>query len=199
MIKKYILLSLLFLFTACSTTVPTVVKYKISPEIKLNKYENSSCTSKSAKVALAFTNSSLISKDMSYVKGNSKVYEYSESAWLNNPNYAVSSELIKMLRDIDIFKSVQESKSRSKADYIIEVNLEDFMQYYSKNIKDSYALVQINLSIIDSETSEVISTKTFRSKVETKTLDAEGGVDALNSALTNVLSESSSWFAKVCK
>lgn len=197
--KKVILLSLLFLFTACSTTVPTVVKYKVSPSINLDKHENSACKTKSAKVALAFTNSSLISKDMSYVRGSSKVYEYSESAWLNNPNYEVSKELIKMLRGINLFKSVQESKSRSKADLIIEVNLEDFMQYYSQDLKESYSLVQINLSIIDFKTSEVISTKTFRSKVDSKTLDAEGGVNALNSALTNVLSESSNWFAKACK
>ncbi|WP_373069308.1 hypothetical protein [Sulfurimonas sp.] len=196
---KYLLLSLLFLFTACSTKVPTIVKYKVSPNINLAKTEESACSSKSAKVALAFTNSSLISKDMSYVRGDSKVYEYSESAWLNNPNYAVSNELIKMLRNIELFKSVQESKSRSMADLIIEVNLEDFMQYYSKDLKESYSLVQINFSIIDFKTSQVISTKTFRSKVDSKTLDADGGVNALNAALTNILSESSDWFVKVCR
>lgn len=197
--KFYILIGLLFLFSGCSTTVPAVVKYKISSGINLDKKENTSCSSKNAKVSLAFSNSSLISKDMSYVKGDSKVYKYSESAWLDNPNSAVSNELTKMLRNIEIFKNVQESKSRSRADLIIETNLEDFMQYYSEDLRESYSIVQINISIIDYKTSKVISSKTISSKVKAKTLDADGGVDALNMALKDVLSKSSEWFVEVCK
>lgn len=196
--KIYILVCLLFLFSGCSTTVPAVVKYKISPIIALEEKQISTCKTKSIKVSSAFTNSSLMSKDMSYVLGNSKVYEYSESAWLNNPNRAVSREYIKMLRALGIYKSVQESKSRSRADLIIEIDLEDFMQYYSEDLKTSYSIVHINLSIIDFNTSEIISTKTFKSKVNATKLDANGGVKALNTALKNVLSQSAKWFIKGC-
>lgn len=196
--KIYILISLFFIFTGCSTTLPTVVKYKISPQLVLEAQENSMCSTKSVKVSSAFSNPSLMSKDMSYVKGVSKVYEYSESAWLNNPNRVVSREFVKMLRTLGIYKSIQSSKSRTRSELVVEIDLEEFMQYYSDDLNSSYSLVNINLSIIDSKTSKVIATKNFRSKVDTKTLDADGGVKALNMALENVLNKSAKWFIRSC-
>lgn len=195
----YILIGLVFLFSACSTKTPVVVKYKISSNLGIDSISESKCKDKSIKVSSTFTSSNLMSKDMSYTQGGSKVYEYSESAWLNNPNRSVSRELIKMLRDSGIYKSVQESKSRSKSDLIVESTLEEFMQYYSDDLKKSYVVVRINFSIIDTHSSEVIAEETFKSQVDTKTLDAEGGVDALNTALKEVLNESSKWFVKGCR
>lgn len=196
--KIYILISMLFLFTGCSTTLPTVVKYKISPQIYLEEQKSSRCKTQSIKVSSAFSNYNLMTNDMSYVKGGSKVYEYSESAWFNNPNKAVSREFVSMLRDLGIYKSVQSSKSRTRSDLIVEIDLEEFMQYYSHELAKSYSLVHVNLSIIDFKTSKVIATKSFRSKVDTKTLDADGGVMALNEALKNVLDMSSKWFIRNC-
>jgi cholesterol transport system auxiliary component len=197
--KLYILASLALFFSACSTTVPVVTKYKISTDLTLDVQNTSSCKQKNVKVSSSLASTSLMSKDMSYVKGTSKVFKYSESAWLNNPNRSVSRELINMLREIDIYKSVQNSTSRSMADLIIESTLEEFIQYYSDDFKNSYALVEINFSIIDSKTSDVVDTKKFSSKVDIKSLDAQGGVDGLNLALKNILYESSKWFAGVCK
>jgi len=197
--KVYILLSLAILFSGCTTSIPKITKYKISSNVNVNKQINSTCKSKSIKVSSAFTSSSLMSKDMSYVQGDSKVFEYSESAWLNNPNRAVSRELMKMLRDINVYKSVQDSKSRSIADLIVESTLEEFTQYYTTDLDKSYALVQINFSIIEAKTNKVLSAKTFKSKVKSKTLDAEGGVEALNVALNTLLKESSIWFIQGCK
>jgi cholesterol transport system auxiliary component len=192
------LIGLVFLFSGCSTTTPTVVKYKISPQLSIEKQLDSKCASKDIKIYTAFTDSSLVSRDMSYVKGDSKVYEYSESAWLNNPNRVLSREYIKMLRDLGLYKSVQDSKSRSKADLIVEIDLEEFMQYYSDDIKSSYSLIALTLSVIDFKSSKVISTKKFSSKIDAKTLDAQGGVEALNKALEDVLSQSAKWFIKGC-
>lgn len=197
--KIFLLVGLTFLFSACSNSIPTVTKYKLFSNLNVTKEDTSNCKSKNVKVSSAFTSSSLMSKDMSYVHGNSKVFKYSESAWLNNPNRSVSRELIKMLRDTGIFKSVQESKSRSIGDLIIETTLEDFMQYYSNDLKSSYVLVQINYAIIDSKTNKIVFSKTFKAKADAKTLDAKGGVDALNIALKSVLKDSSSWFVEACK
>lgn len=195
----YIFIGLVLLFSACSTKTPVVVKYKISSNLELDPTNVTKCKEQSIKVSSTFTSSNLMSKDMSYTQGGSKVYEYSESAWLNNPNRSVTRELIKMLRDSDIYKSVQESKSRSKSDLVVESTLEEFMQYYSDDLKQSYVIVRINFSIIDTQTSEVIAEETFKSRVESKSLDADGGVKALNIALKEVLSDSSQWFVKGCR
>jgi cholesterol transport system auxiliary component len=195
----YFLVSLFFLFTACSTTVPAVVKYKISSDLELQSVKDSECRDKSVKVSSALSASSLMSKDMSYVQGKTKVYEYSESAWLNNPNRSVSLEIIKMLRDLDIYKSVQDSSSRSRSDLIVESTLDEFMQYYDEELNSSYVVVRINISVIDAKTSQVLSQKSFHSKERSQSLDAHGGVDALNIALKDVLQKSSEWFVQECR
>ncbi len=195
----YIIVSLIFMFTGCSTTLPTLVKHKISPQLSLEKQKSSTCSTKSLKVSSAFTSTNLMSKDMSYVVDDSKVYEYSESAWLNNPNRSISREYVKMLRELGIYKSVQSSKSRTKTDLMLEIDIDEFMQYYSDDLKRSYSRVHLNLSIVDAQTSKVVATTSIRSQVDTKTLDADGGVKALNEALEDVLSKSAKWFIKGCK
>jgi len=196
--KIYILLILVLMLGGCSSTTPIIAKYKLYSNVNIAQEKQSTCKDKNIKVLSAFSSASLMSKDMRYVHGNSKVYKYSESAWLNNPNRCVSRELIKMLRELDIYKNVQESKSRSKADLIVEITLDDFMQYYSSDLTSSYAVVQIHFAIIDTKNNTIVSSKTFKNMQNTKTLDAKGGVDALNNALKNVLVQSSKWFIKVC-
>ena len=44
-----------------------------------------------------------------------------------------------------------------------------------------------------------MATKTFYSKVNAKTPDAQGGVDAINSALSEIISQNINWLEEVCK
>ena len=82
---------------------------------------------------------------------------------------------------------------------LLETNIEDFMQYFSKDEKNSFSNVVITLTLIDTQTNSVIATKTFRSKVDSQSADANGGVIALNRALSNVLNESGKWLGETCK
>lgn len=190
---------IVLLFSACSTVHPPVTEYRLNLDMQKSPQTQKECLEKTLKVAQAFSSTPLMTLNMNYVEGSMKQFSYSQAQWSVSPNDAITAEIIDMLRGTNLFRSVQVSKSRSKSDMILEVNIEDFMQYFSNNFDNSYANAVITLTLIDSETNKVIATKTFNSKVDTKTLNAEGGVHALSTALSDILKQSSKWFNEVCK
>ncbi len=190
---------LIFILSGCSGAQPPVTEYRIDSKISNSALDSKGCLDVSLKVAQAFSPSKLISQDMSYALGDHKQFTYSQSQWADSPNRAITSEIVKLLRETELFKSIQISKSRSKNDWILETNIEEFMQYFNEDSTSSYSSVSISMNIIDSRTNYVIATKSFRSRIETKTLDAFGGVKALNNALRDVLQQSAEWFEGVCK
>ena len=198
-----LLLSILLLsvFFGCASKVPIATKYKMSvnTQEKSLSMKNSQCSSQSLKVMQTFSSSMLMSSDMYYVLDSNKVFPYSESQWAIPPNKMVSTKIYEMLRDINLFKTVQSSKSRTYTTWLVESKLEDFMQYYENNNKESYVKISINLTIIDNVSSKVLASKVFKVKVKVKTMNAEGGVRALDEALHKILAQSASWFVEECK
>ena len=196
---KYFLIFLTIVFlSGCTTVVPTVTEYRIisfKPSFVKN---DGTCKDKSLKIAQAFSSSSLMSNHMNYAQGKTKQYAYSQANWSESPNIAISEELFKHIRATKLFKSVLNSKSRTKSDLILEINIEDFMQYFNDDSTSSYVVVAVNLTLLDAKNSRVIATDAFSSKVDTKTLDAEGGVEALSDALKNVINQSLIWLDGVC-
>jgi len=196
---RIILIILMLLMSGCATVKPPVTEYRVVTEsFKMDKVSEG-CRDKSLKVAQAFSSNSLMSLSMDYTESDNKVFSYAQSQWQESPNNSITSELLKNIREAAIFSSVETSKSRSKSSLILETNIEEFMQFFSKDMKTSYAYVVISLSLIDSKTNSVIATKTFNSKVDAKTLDAQGGVEALNSALSKIISQNTEWLNGVCK
>ena len=197
--KYFLITRISILFIGCSTTIPPKSEFRVNPNIPDKKLSVMSCKDNSLKVAQAFSSNSLMSRDMNYAQGDAKQYIYAKSQWASTPNRAITDMYLKLLRETDIFNSVQVSKSRSRNDYTLEINIEDFMQYFNEESSYSNANVVITLSFIETKSSIVFASKTFSSKVDVKTLNAEGGVDALNTALSEVMSQSNEWFGEVCK
>jgi len=55
------------------------------------------------------------------------------------------------------------------------------------------------VTLINSKTNSVFATQTFSKQVDVKALNASGGIDGLNTALSAVLYQSNDWLAEVCK
>ena len=189
----------LFLLSGCSTIHAPMTEFRVNPTLKIITSDSTQCLDKSLKVAQSFSTSSIMSRKMNYAQGLQKQFVYSESQWADSPNRTINEQIVKLIRDTKLFKSVLTSKSRSKSDLILEINIEDFMQYFSEDSSESYAEATISLSLIESDTNSVIASKTFDSRVDAKSLDAHGGVEALNSALEDILAQTNSWLSGVCK
>ncbi len=189
----------LLIFGGCSVNTPPVSEYRINTKIQNKNFKESTCRDKSLKVVQAFSSSSLMSINMNYGIGLHKQYVFSQSQWAESPNRAITSEIVKYIKSINLFKNVQISKSRTLNSVLLETNIEDFMQYFSSDEKESYANVSITLTLLSSKTNLYISSKTFKSKVKVENMNANSGVTALNRALENVLKESGEWLSDECK
>lgn len=188
-----------FVLTGCSTTTPAVSEYRIDVVPASAVFSQTGCKEESLKIAQAFSSTSLMSHEMNYGQGLHKQYKFTQSQWAESPNRAITSELLEYIKSTKLFKNVQISKSRSKNGLLLETNIEDFMQYFSEDEKESFVRVRINLTLIDVKTSSVLATETFESKIEIDSINADAGVQYLNIALQNVLNESGQWFGEVCK
>ncbi|WP_321777642.1 ABC-type transport auxiliary lipoprotein family protein [Sulfurimonas sp.] len=200
MIKIFLIALGLAVLTGCTTIEPPVAEYKLSVK-SLEQIDDLSngCKEKSLKVSQAFSSSSLMSLKMNYVQNKHKIYSYSQAQWNNSVNQEITSQVVKVLRESNLFKNTQTSKSRSKSDLILEINIEDFMQYFTNDSTKSYVNVAISITVIDSKTSEVLATSSFKSKNKVDSLDAKGGVKAFEIVLREVLTKSINFLNKVCE
>ena len=197
--KLLLIAFITFLLVGCSTTTPAVSEYRINVESSPTVFTQTGCKEDSLKVAQAFSATSLMTQDMKYGQGAYKQYKFTQSQWAESPNRAISAEVAEYLKSTKLFKNVQISKSRSKNGLLLETNIEDFMQYFSEDEKESFVSVRINLTLVDMQTSKVLATQTFESKIKVDSINADAGVEHLNIALENVLEDSGTWFSEVCK
>ena len=198
--KTVLIIILLFFISGCTTTQPTVTEYKLST-LNSNdfKAQADGCKDKSLTVSQAFGLSSLISLKMDYTESQNRVFSYSKAQWQESPVNFITLEILKKSRESNLFKNVNSSKSRGKKDYILESSIEEFMQYYSKENNRLYAKVTINLTLVNTKNGDIIASKVFNSKVDAKKANADGGVEALSIALSNILDKKIEWLNGVCK
>ncbi|MBN2817092.1 MAG: membrane integrity-associated transporter subunit PqiC [Campylobacterales bacterium] len=197
---KYILLFLaVLIMNACTVVSPHIVEYKLKAVptdiVSLSK----SCPTKSLKLAQSFSANSLMSQTMKYTQDSFSEYAFSESKWSESPNRAFTQELLTSIREAHIFESVQGFRSRSKTDYILESNIEEFMQYFSADATHSYVQIRVAFALVDTQSAKPLDTVTLSERVEVKDISAKGGVKAFNEALSKLLQKSNLWLAKACE
>ncbi|MGE4419641.1 MAG: ABC-type transport auxiliary lipoprotein family protein [Sulfurimonas sp.] len=196
---KILLIILTLLFSGCTTIKPAIAEYYLTAKDIKVKNDALGCRDKSLKIANVFSSSSLVSSKMEYMQADNKVYSYSQSQWQESPNSMVESILLKTMRESELFSSVHPSKSRIKSSLILETNIEEFMQFFSKDLKTSHVKVTINFSLIDTKTNQVVAHKSFSSQVDARTSDAKGGVDAFREALSEILTKNLEYLSGVCR
>ncbi len=197
--KVLLIAFIAFLFIGCSTSIPAVSEYRIDVEPANTTFTQTGCKEKSLKIAQAFSSSSLMTHEMNYAQGNHKQYTFTQSEWADSPNRAITAEILEYVKATKLFKNVQNPKSRSRNEVVLEINIEEFMQHFSEDEKESFVKVSINLTLIDVKTSKVLATKTLNSKVEVDGIHAGAGVKYLNIALEKVLVKSGEWLGEVCE
>ncbi|TKI69280.1 hypothetical protein FCU45_07100 [Sulfurimonas crateris] len=196
---RVVLIILLLFLSGCTTIKPSVAQYSVAiDDLKINS-SALGFKEKSLKISKAFSSSSLSSHRMEYMESNRRVFAYSQSQWQESPSVMIESILLKSIREAGLFKSVHPSKSRIKSDFILETNIEKFMQFFSEDMKESHVEVVLNLSLIDSKTNNVFKNQTFSSKAMTKSLDAQGGAEAFKSALSEIIMQNIEWLDGVCR
>jgi len=188
------------LFSGCvTTTTPPMNEFRVNSNLSFTALSEGKCHKKSLKIAQAFSANSLKSLKMKYAQGENKLFSYSQSQWALSPNQAITSEIMTLLKDLELFSSVQIAKSVSRNDMLLEISIDEFMQYFSADAKSSHVKVAISFTLLETSSKRIFATKTFREKSDVALLNADGGVKALNASLRNILLQSSIWFEGICR
>jgi len=189
----------LFFLSGCTTIKPSITQYGIEvDDLKING-SALGFKERSLKISKAFNKSSLSSHRMEYTEPDNRIFAYSQSQWQESPSTMIESILLRSIRGSGLFKSVHPSKSRIKSNFILETNIEKFMQFFGKDLKESHVEVVLNLSLIDAKTNTVLKSKTFSSTVKAKSPDAQGGVEAFEGALFEIMLQNIEWLDGVCR
>jgi len=194
----FITLSILAL-AGCSTMVEQATEYKVTTQIKEKSFTSESCKDKTLRVRDVFASDSLMSDDMKYIIDTDKELAYTQSKWAISPDKILTAEILKSVRASGIFASVHNSKSRIYTNLSLESDVEEFMQYFDKDTKNSISKVVITFTLVDNRTKKILGTKRISKEIKTDTLNAAGGVKALNKAFSEVLDENNIWLDEVCK
>ena len=194
--SKFLIVALPLLFGACSSPQPALQEYIVTPKVSVVQSKTSKYRKKIVKVASVYAEKDLHSRSMFYVENGMKKFAYVSSEWAESPQQFVHKEVMQMLAQTKVFGFVQLPNSKVESDFILETRLNDFTQYFEANDTKSYAIASVTFTLVNSKKHTIVASKTFSSKVDVASLDAEGGVKALSIALQGVLEKASAYFVK---
>jgi len=199
MLKIYLLFVVLFGFSACTKTQPYIKQYKLDTYVNVNIDKQTICKEKTLKVSHAFSSNSLMLDRMNYMSDKYQMDTFTQSQWIETPNKAITMQTIKAVEYSQLYKNVVGLESHIDSDYILENSIEDFVQYFSKNETESHVKVVIGATLIDAKTKTTLGHKRFEKIKKSTSIDAYGGVVALNAALTAVLEDEVKWLGETCR
>ncbi len=183
--KNYWLIGILVMLTlgGCSSkSSQTIDIYTLKYSEVLDKNRTITFADKTLKIALPKSTKEIRKNKILYAKTAHQREAYAYSHWSDTPNHMIEQFLVTLLNQNRLFKAVIPATSEAKSEWILESNIEDFYQSFDKE-NQSFGVIKIRFFLINQKDREVISKHFFSTKVPASSLDAEGGVKALNDAL----------------
>ena len=180
--KRYFsMVALLFLVSGCAMKeAPPVKTFTLDagkvPAAAASRYAN-----KVLKVSYPQTLKQAITDRIAFSYSNSDRGYYQNSQWSNNLGKLIQGSIIEVLQQSGEFKAVLPYASTAGEDLRLESTVYDFSHHIRG--EDSYAVVSIGFSLIDTDTGKLLKTRRFSYREPTPTVDAEGYVTAANRAL----------------
>ncbi|MDY0116297.1 MAG: ABC-type transport auxiliary lipoprotein family protein [Sulfurimonadaceae bacterium] len=181
--------------SGCSTTTPAVSEYRL--KAKTQESKSMACKT-TLKVHKVFTNAALSSRKIYYGEGQYKEFAYTQSQWSDALDRMLSDIITQSIIQREIYKSVASYKSQAKTDFVLEVNVEEFMQFYDELHTKSYAKVRLRATLLDTKNKKQKASQTFEAIYPVNTLNVEGGVIALDSALDELMQSMLVWLEGTC-
>jgi TonB-dependent SusC/RagA subfamily outer membrane receptor len=121
--------------------------------------------------------------------------------WINTAEYDYKTEKhnLHVLGGMEVVSYKYRFLSAGRSEYILESSIEEFIQYFSKDSKNSYISIVISFTLVDTKSSVPVDSITLQKKVRVDEMSAKGGVRAFNKGLNELLQENNRWLNEVCK
>ncbi len=198
MTKILLFALILYSFSGCTTfhkTPSTIATYDFGRQ---HQPQNSSKQLFTQKKSLLITDASVPSwLDNTAIHyrllyhNPSQSYIYANSRWIAPPA-AILTQKIRDRIIADTHEQVIKNNSTAKADYILHIELDEFVQVFD-TINKSHVVIGIRASLIERNSRHLFAQKDFSVKEQTPTADAAGAVFSLTSASNHLINELVEW------
>ncbi len=200
--KKLLFFTLILLFASgCSlqTKVGAHTQYRLKTPPQQESFVATKCKDDVLVLKNIINYDPLTSRSITYQVGDLKLASYADSNWESPLFKTLDAVLLSNIRETKIFKDAIASRSSAKADFILEYSVGEFIQHFSEDMNSSYALVNFHVALLDVTSSKLLYASTIEKKIPSQTLDAQGGVTALQEALGAVMEETNIWLHTQCQ
>ena len=204
MMQKWLIntmvLGFAFISFGCSVkSMPPVTEFALITEQKSFDVSSKKCSQKSLKVLEPFGSNKYTINELYYVVLPYEENSYTQSSWIEPVSTMLYNEILKAIRESALFGNVANYSSVAKGEYILEIEINDFKQYFTPDMQHSYVVSDITFTLVRSSNFVPIAQKEIYKKIKTSSLDAKGGVEALNRAQQETIQEMISWLDRTCQ
>lgn len=197
MIQTTLLMLLALIFAGCTTITPPITRYTLL-SYNSKTVPSSVQTSYSLKLSGMKAPYSLSTKSLVYVKDSQEIGTYLYSQWSDTPNSMIEHYMAISLDESQLFSSLIPKSSTLQSDLLLESSLSSFYHRIHED-KSSDGYLDITYLLIDQKTKKMIAKKRFIITASAPSLDAQGGVIALNEATHQLASQSIAWLNTIVK
>jgi cholesterol transport system auxiliary component len=171
-----------------------IVKYSIDSSQTVNTQKS---IDKILKVSHFKTSTNLLSENIWYKRKNFETSSYLYSSWSENFSSMIEGHIVDTLFKSGLFKSVFNSYSKMKYDFVLEGEITKAVQNVSKN--GANVEFVLRLYLVDTKNSKLLSSKDFRYTRKCDDIDAYGAVKAYNDIIKKFDKEVILWLKKSIK
>lgn len=198
--RQYFLLLLLISLVpaGCATYIaPATSSYTINTSCAATTSSSEMARSpRILKIAIPESTASISSRDILYQEGTFAQNPYAHSRWNETPDRMLHNLFLSCLGNSPVFTTVLPSYSKGKADYLLESTLLEFYHYINGD-GSSEGRVRIMFYLIATTTGQVVASTEFTSAIGARSLDARGGVGALNEASSTIAAHLTQWLSSL--
>ena len=181
----------LFLLSGCSLKDSSpIIEYTLSAN-PVASVSSSPYRNKAIKVTYPDSLKEKYSRNINYSYSLSDRGVYQNSQWVNALPYLIEGSVIEALDQGRVFKGVLPFSSTVYEDYRLESTVYDFSHHIRG--EESYAIISIRFTLIDSKTGRMTKTRKFSYKEYTSTTDARGFVASANIAISKLSRDLVNW------
>jgi cholesterol transport system auxiliary component len=190
--KKYriiYMVSSLLLLVSC-TKDPIIKRYTFDiPKVK--KTYHSPYKYKVLKVSYPQSLLEVMSQKMNFSYSLNDRGVYLNSQWSNHSSRLLQGTFIGFLEQSHIFRAVLSNNTSIEEDYKLESNI--FAFEHRVRAKESFAVVSIQFSLIDTKRGKLVKSKRFSYQQRTQTIDAKGYAKATNVIISRLARDLLGW------
>ena len=190
-VKKFFLIASMFILSGCSLKEAAPLKVYTLDAGNVVSASYSSYRGQTIKVSYPQALKDKLTNRMSYSYSSSERGEYQNSQWSNNAGKLIQGNIIQILVQSRVFKAVLPYESTAGEDLRLESTVFDFSHHVRGEA--SFAIVSIQMNLINTDSGKLIKTKRFSYKENTQTLDAKGYVEATNRAMSGLSRDLVAW------